>query len=378
MSVKVSIYNRLAATGVVIVTSMACSSTQIKVEQARAIDQLHPNSTATNRKNLVAITTFKGHSERVTSVVFSPNGQLIASASYDNTVKLWNPRTSQVIRTFPVQTTDENHNQEYKLWIEASSKLSFSQDGKVLTLGNGYNALIAWQVDTGKVVKKTRGRDSYTLGTAFSPDGTYFANALSITPSANDLAKFSPDEISQRLARSTHSQEAGEIGIWDVKTGQQISTISKTGLSFSMAFSSDSQFLASSALSGRVSLWDLKSRRLLRTWQGSGAVAISPNNEFVAANSLGCVRVWNLRTGKEIYSFEGERDDGQALVFSSDSKLLAASTAELSTITIWDLIPGQKVTTLPSPQVWAIAINSDRELIATGNFDNTVRVWKMQ
>ena len=254
MFVNLSIYNRLAAVGFAIVTSMACSSTQLKVEHARAIDQLHLHSTAMSRKKPVAVTTFKGHSERVPSVVFSPDGQLIASASYDGTVKLWNPKTSQVIRTFLVPTTDEEHNQEYKLWIEASSKLSFSQDGKFLTLGNGYNALITWQVDTGKVVKKIRGRHSYTSATAFSPDGTYFANSLNDIFSDVDLTKLSPDKILQRLTQSTYSQESGEIGIWDVKTGQQISTISKTGIASSMAFSSDNQFVASSDLSARISL----------------------------------------------------------------------------------------------------------------------------
>lgn len=364
--------------GVVGFTLMACSPTRIGINQARAVEQSHPDPRAMTRKNPVAIAMFKGHSERVTSVAFSPDSQLIASASYDNTVKLWNPRTSQVIRTFPVQTPDEAHNQEYKLWIEASSKLAFSRDGRVLTLGNGYNALIAWQVDTGKVVKETRGRSSYTLGTAFSPDGNYFANALNGTSSASDLDRLSPDEISQRLARTVYSQETGDIGIWDVKTGQQIKTIPKTGSPTSMAFSSDNQFLVSNALNGKISLWDLKSKKLLRTWLGYGSVAISPNNEFVAVNSYGCVKIWNRKTGKEIHGLEGERDEGQALTFSSDSKLLAASTAKLNTITLWDVTAGERITTLSSPQVWSITISPDSELIATGNFDNIVRVWKFQ
>jgi WD40 repeat protein len=363
--------------GIVGFALMACSSTQLGVNQARAVEQSHSNPAAMTRKNPIEIATFKGHSERVASVAFSPDSQLIASASYDNTVKLWNPRTSQVIRTFLVQTTDEEHNQEYKLWIEASSKLAFSRDGKILTLGNGYNALIAWQVDTGKIVKKTRGRSSYTLGTAFSPDGNYFANALNETSSSSDLTRLSPDEISQRLARTVYSQETGDIGIWDVKIGQQIGTIPKTGLPTSMAFSSDNQFLVSNALNGKISLWDLKSKKLLRTWLGYGSVAISPNNDFVAINSYGCVKVWNLKTGQEIHVLEGDRDEGQALTFSSDSKLLA-STAELNTITLWDVTAGERIATLSSPQVWSIAISSDNELIATGNFDNIVRVWKMQ
>lgn len=331
------------------------------------------------RKIPTTITTFKGHSERVTSVVFSPDGQLIASASYDGTVKLWNPRTGQVVRTFSVQTTDENQNQEYKLWIDISSKLSFSRDGKILTLGNGYNALISWQIDTGKVVKKTRGRDSYTLGTAFSPDGTYFANALGDIPLANDLGGLSNDEIVQRLIQKAGSQEAGEIGIWDVKTGQRISTISKTGLPTFMAFSSDNQLLASNdTLSSKVSLWDLKSKKLLRTWSENDSVTISPDNKFVAVNSCGRITVWNRNTGKEIYVLKGERGAGQALAFSPDSKIIVASTTELNTITLWDTTTGEKITTLSSPQVWSIAISSNNELLATGNFDNTVRVWKMQ
>ena len=337
--------------------------------------QCESHSTAMSRKKTRAITTFKEHSERVSSVVFSPDGQLIASASYDETVKLWNPKTSQVIRTFLVPTTDENHNQEYKLWIEASSKLSFSQDGKFLTLGNGYNALITWQVDTGKVVKKIRGRHSYTSATAFSPDGTYFANSLNNIPSNVDLTKLSTDQIIHRLTQSTYSQESGEIGIWDVKTGQQISTIPKTGLSSSMVFSSDNQFLVNDSLNATINLWDVKSRELLRVWEGYGSVAISPNNEFVAVNNYGCVKVWNRKTGKEIYSLEGERD-GEALVFSPNSQILASTG--LNTITIWDLMRGQKIITLSSPQIFTIAISLNGKLIASGNFDNTVRVWKMQ
>ncbi|HIK14178.1 MAG TPA: WD40 repeat domain-containing protein [Leptolyngbyaceae cyanobacterium M33_DOE_097] len=367
--------------GIVSFTLMACSSIQVGVDQARVVKQSHPNPTAMNRKRTVAIATFKGHSERVTSVAFSPDSQLIASASYDNTVKLWNPRTSQVIRTFLVQTTDEEHNQEYNLWVEASSKLAFSRDGKILTLGNGYNALIAWQVDTGQIVKKTRGRSSYTLGTAFSPDGHYFANALNRTSpasgSVSGLARFRPDQILQRLARIVYSQEAGDIGIWDVKTGQQIATIPKTGLPTSIAFSSDNQFLVSNAF-GKISLWDLKSKKLLRTWLGYGSVAISPNNEFVAVNRFGSVKVWHLKTGKEIYSVEGECGVGEALTFSSDSKLLAASTAELNAITLWDVTAGERIVTLSSPQVWSITISPNSELLATGNSDNIVRVWKMQ
>jgi WD40 repeat protein len=73
-----------------------------------------------------------------------------------------------------------------------------------------------------------------------------------------------------------------------------------------MAFSSDNQYLASSALNGEVRLWNLRSRRLLHRWQGYGSVAISPNSEFIAVNSYGCgIKVWNRKTGKEIYSLQG-------------------------------------------------------------------------
>ena len=112
-------------------------------------------------------------------------------------------------------------------------------------------------------------------------------------------------------------------------------------------------------------------------WQGFGSVAISPDNELVAVNNYGCVKVWNRKTGKEIYSLEGERDEGQALVFSPDSSKILASTG-LNTMTIWDLMAGQKIITLPSPQIFTIAISSNSKLIASGNFDNTVRVWTMQ
>ncbi|HEY9908325.1 MAG TPA: hypothetical protein V6D18_12060 [Thermosynechococcaceae cyanobacterium] len=272
MRLNLSTYQRSVIAGAVVIPLMACSSWPSKPDQSKAIEQISQSqigsaqAVATTRKVPTPMLIFKGHSERVTSVVFSPDSQLIASASYDDTVKLWNPETGQVICTFSVEPAERDYGEGFVFSIESSSKISFSQDGKILTLGNGYNALISWQVDTGKVVRKIKGREDYTAGVAFSPNGNFFANTLAINRgslSVSGLAGLSTEQMVQRLSQSTFLPE-GNIGIWDVRTGQRTSTIPKTGLVLSMAFSSDNRFLVSTDLGGESQLWDLNLRRLLR------------------------------------------------------------------------------------------------------------------
>lgn len=331
------------------------------------------SSSSMSRRVFTMAPIFRGHSERVVSVVFSPDGKLIASASYDNTIKLWDPNTNQIIRTFDVDSIEEDDIVN-KFHIESSAKLSFSRDGKILTIGNGYNALISWQVETGRVVRKSQRSGDYTIATAFSPDGSLFANAFATsTPSLSgdgfDGSKF--EQIEEQLFEPAFLPDAASIEIWDVKTGQRNNTLSKTEFPISTAFSSDNRFLVSAGLSGETRLWNLNSRQVLRTWQGPCVAVISPDTEFVAGDRDRVIKVWSRKTGGEIHSFQGG-EYTQDLVFSPDSKTLAVADSAAGTVTVWDLVTNREVVTLSSRKVWAVTINPSGDLIASANFDNTV------
>src|SRR2546423_369403 len=83
------------------------------------------------------VQTLEGHTDGVCAVVFSPDGKLMASASDDSTVRLWDTTTGAALQTFEGHTDDVN-------------AVAFSPDGKLLALVSDDGSKVRlWDVTTG-------------------------------------------------------------------------------------------------------------------------------------------------------------------------------------------------------------------------------------
>lgn len=108
------------------------------------------------------------HERRVTSVSFSPDGQMIASASdEDNTVKLWNidGKYPKTLRGHDLLVTS----------------LSFSPDGQIIASGSDDNTVKLWSRD-GKELATLKGLGTSILSVSFSQNGTMIAAASDNKP----------------------------------------------------------------------------------------------------------------------------------------------------------------------------------------------------
>ncbi|MEW5860520.1 MAG: serine/threonine-protein kinase [Cyanobacteriota bacterium] len=252
-------------------------------------------------QNWRCVQTLTGHSDVVTSIAFSPDGQLLASGSNDETIKLWQPITGKEIRTLTGHSD----------WVNS---VAFSSDGQILASGSKDMTIKLWQPITGKEIRTLKGHSFPVNSVAFSPDGQL-------------LASGSWDNTTK---------------LWQTVTGKEIRTLK--GHSFpvnSVAFSPDGQLLASGSWDKTIKIWQTVTGKQTRTLKGHSdwvrSVAFSPDGQLLASGSWdNTIKLWQTVTGKEIRTLKGHSLPVRSVAFSPDGQLLASGSGD-KTIKIWRL-----------------------------------------
>jgi len=241
--------------------------------------------------------TLRGHSGPVNSVAFSPDGKRLATASYDQTAKVWDAESGQELLTL------RGHG-AFVLGV------AFSPDGKRLATASGDGTAKVWDAEGGKELLTLRGHGDVVLGVAFSPDG-------------------------KRLATASKDRTAK---VWDAESGKELLTLrGHSGDVLSVAFSPDGKRLATGSWDQTAKVWDAESGKELLTLRLLGVVsevAFSPNGKRVATASADkTARVWDAESGKELLNF-GRSSAVLSVAFSPDGKRLATGNTD-KTANVW-------------------------------------------
>jgi WD40 repeat protein len=104
-----------------------------------------------------------GHQDKIYTVAFSPAGQLLASGSNDQTVKLWHAETGKYL-----DTLTGHSNRIYSL--------AFSPDGQLLASGSNDQTVKLWEISTHKCEATLREEDIWVYSVAFHPNGHLLAS----------------------------------------------------------------------------------------------------------------------------------------------------------------------------------------------------------
>jgi WD40 repeat protein len=305
-----------------------------------------PPTLAPTPENLTIENTVKQLSHKVTSVAFSPNGQILASGCDDKTIKIWHlvnePRILKETGGFSC--------------IEAVNSLAFSPDGKILASGSDDKTIRLLDISIGKEICSLTGHNEKVYSVAFSPDG-------------KTLASGSKDKT---------------IKLWSIDTYKETSTLhGHCDEVLCVAFSPDGKILASGAArkDKTIKVWYLAENKFLtlkshsQELGGIHSIAFHPDGKQIASGSTDkTIKIWELSSGQELRTLTGHSDDVSSIAFSPDGNQLASGSKD-KTVKLWQVDTGQEIRTFTEIEqpIYCLAFSPDGKTLAVGgNGDNSV------
>ncbi len=280
-------------------------------------------------------------------VAFSPDGERLASAGGDGTVKVRDSRTGAVLQTLNANT-------------DVVNSVTFHPDGSHLASAGADRKVKVWDLTTAEAVFTCPGSGDMLSGRAY-------------------IVAFSPD--GRRLAAGSE----GEVNVWDWRNRQLLHTLrGHEKRPISVAFSPDGRLLASGSWRGDVMIWDAETGgQPLHTLAGHRhpicALAFSPNSRrLVSASFDSQLIVWDATTGQRLDTLRGH--DGRVLgvAFSPDG-LRLASVGDDKTVRVWEADTSTRREVLGlrehADMCQSVAVSPDGRRLATAGRDATIRLW---
>ncbi len=315
------------------------------------------------------------HRDTIANLEYSPDGALLATASRDQSVKIWDIEKGVLVESY-VDLGDRVQD------------IEFSPDGDYLLIGLGEagdfpdgsdspadSSAYLWDLRNRAQAQVYSGHSNWVWAADISPGGSLVASG------SGPLFPVSPEDLD------------ATVRIWGARTGRQaIALHGHTNTVDSVRFTLDGDFLLSASWDGTIRRWDLNDGREVQRYNlpyesGSSPprvymIDLLPNREqFVSGSDDALIRLWDIESGEVIREYVGHEDPINGVHVSADGKLMVSASGGWGrndlTVRLWDVESGELLKTFEGHGhiVNYARIAPNNEFIISTSWDKTVRMW---
>jgi WD40 repeat protein/DNA-binding winged helix-turn-helix (wHTH) protein len=279
------------------------------------------------------------HTGTISGFQFSPDGQLVVTASEDHTARLWSSADGRLLATLA-------HN-------DRVGSAQFSPDGqRIVTASEDHTARL-WSSVDGRLLATLAHNDR--VGSAqFSPDG-------------------------QRIVTASEDHTAR---LWSSVDGRLLATLGHDDKVFNAQFSPDGQRIVTESEDHTARVWSSTDGHLLATIPETTAFwgdKFSPDSQsIVTASKDNTARMWSSTDGHLLTTLEGHQDKVLGVQFSTNGQRIVTASQD-RTARVWGSTDGGLLATLQGHTNLVVnaVFSLDGQSIVTVSFDQTARVWRV-
>ena len=330
------VWNRLRRSG------WSASELDAQLQVPEGVEFLRVRHTAT-RESPALLRDLAGHTHWVRACAVAPDGQHVVSASYDQTLKVWELASGRQVATLQGHT-------------DHVTACAVTPDGRHVVSASHDQSLKVWELASGRQVATLQGHTNAVTACAATPDGRHVVSA-----SENQTLK-----------------------VWELASGRAVATLQgHTDRVTACAVTPDGHHVVSASADGTLKVWELASGRAVAALQGHTswvtACAVTPDGRHVVSASFDqTLKVWELATGRAVATLQGHTDFVHACAVTPDGRHVVSASDD-HTLKVWKLESGRAAATLQGHTLWmtACAVTPDGRHVVSASADTTLKVWEL-
>jgi WD40 repeat protein len=280
------------------------------LKEVTVIDSAVPVNAGTGVEHRARFSS-ENHSDTVLSLSWYLVGNKIASGSGENTIKIWDGKSLELLKTL------EGHSS----WVYS---VSWNHDGSQIVSGSGDSTIKIWDGSSGRELYTLEGHSDDVFSVAWNHD-------------SRKIVSGSYDETIKIWAWMNAT--GGSLGTWEL-----LKTLKGHSDSVqSVSWNHDGSQIVSGSADRTIKIWDSSTGTVLRTLTGHSSVVYSVSfshdgSKIVSGSDDKTVRIWNAITGDLMKTLEGHSEGVTCVAWSPDDQKIASCSPGENKIIIWDAL----------------------------------------